>query len=274
MRTRTIVAGMTLALAFTAAGGCQIIAQLNTLQVGTGGGPGADGGAPCQPQAPCGGTCMGSTLTPSGICGADGTCPSVPQACPSDFACADETKCNTSCGPNADCAAGHICYPQGIGGGSGSQCMACGDTPKAMCTQGPSLCTGTCDPSSPGTCDTTCDGGCAGTFTLNAVTFAAKLTCDASCASSTIKCMGLFPCEIDCPSLGTGMGTPSCHGTTVQCDDGPCTVVCTGTGCADVVQQCGPNSCKAVYMTPPNGMNPPVQQNCNQSCSCVPDAGT
>ena len=286
MRTRTIVAGLTLALAAsTAAGGCQIIAELNTLQViGTGGGmSGAtstsgttSSGAPCTPGTACGATCEGSTVTPPGSCGPKGACSSQPTPCMDGFACvAGGTTCNSTCTEDSQCAAGHVCAPAGPNGMPASQCLACGGYPMGMCMAGvDGGCASSCDGA---TCVTTCGAGtsCAGTsqapLVVDATKAPARLVCDSTCLGSTILCKGVFPCEIDCPM---GSGGPTCGsattsgpGTTIECGGGPCTLACDMMGCKGVTLQCADNACTGTYYTM-GTMPAPIVKECGNSCAC------
>jgi hypothetical protein len=248
MRTRTLVAGLTLALAAsTAAGGCQIIAELNTLQVvGTGG---------------AGPTSTGPT---TGSTGSAAGC-----QCTDGFGCvAGGTTCNTTCTQDSECAKGYTCAPAGPGGMPASQCLACGGSPMGRCMEGGDGGCASCDGQ---TCVTTCSAGapCTGTssapFVVDATMAPARLTCDSTCTGSTILCVGVFPCEVDCPM---GSGGPTCGTkTTIECGGGPCTLACDMMGCAGVTLQCADNACVGTYYV--QGMVPaPIISDCGNACSC------
>ncbi len=278
MRTRTILSGLTVVLLTTAAaGGCQVIAELNTLQVGTGGGAGTGtgSGASCHPGTQCSATCEGSMSAPASPCTAEGTCAVSPTPCPSGFGCADETSCNTTCTSTSQCAKGNVCYPAAPNGGPASECVACG-VPHVG-----GMCSTSCASCEDGTCTTTCGAGtsCAGTgaapLVVDATTGAAKLTCDSTCSNSTIQCKGLFPCEVDCPP-GSGTEPPTCSGMTLLCDLGPCTLTCDMMGCSMVTMNCSDNLCAATYVVPATVQVPVKQENCAEACGCsltLGDAG-
>ena len=204
MRTRAIVGALAL-FGSSVVFGCQVITQLNVLQVtGTGG---ADGGS------------SGSGTGAAGSSSSSGT-----------GAAADSGACTVN-EPCKSMGAAGVCVQPPDGG---TMCAPCGATPTPMPTCPAGASCAYCDA---GTCVQTCDGGCQ-TTTLDATNSPVQLVCNGmgSCSNMTIECNGPFPCEVECNG--------GCENLTLKCDTaGPCTLACGDMSCLDAGVICGNNSC-------------------------------
>jgi hypothetical protein len=225
MRTRAVLSFLTFGLAASvAAGGCQIIAGLSSLTVGSGGSGGAGTGAVSSASA---GTTASASTGP-GSAGTGGGCTASTQCSPTTF-CEPQNHTCEPCGSDPPPPTGVTCTP-GM-----RPCNACDDA-------------GTClaDCSAPNSCNAS--------FTLQGpgtVVF----TCDADCNGITITCTGPHECDLVCSNGG-------CTDLTFQCSqDGPCQLTCSDmSSCQGVKFNAGDNKC--LYGGPPGPMVVPVAGHC------------
>jgi hypothetical protein len=198
---------------------------------------------------PCGGTCDADLYTPPGICNNTGKCSTQVQAAScSPFACNQTgTACTTSCNMSGGCSKDSVCFMKPM------KCESCGFTPPPM------LCSG-CESCSGNTCVKVCDSPdeCTTSLGLDAIAYPVRLECNDQCNNITVTCQGGAPCEVVCDSGG-------CQNLTLLCGlDGPCKLTCNGSGCmGGAIVSCGGNTCTAACSS-----EIPIQQVCNQSCSC------
>jgi hypothetical protein len=192
MRQRAVFGVLTMALAFgAAAAGCQIIAQLTVLEVGTGGaGTGgstssrnssSSGGADCMmaPGCPDGSICLPGppgmpSMTTCEACGAAPAGGVCPMGCDS---CTQQT-CFKSCG-DAACSMTLLAQTSGV---------------KLHCASGQCTSIITCQGAYP--CEVDCDMG--------------------ACTGLTMVC-DVGPCVLDCAGMG-------CMNATLTCGDNRCTI--------------------------------------------------
>lgn len=184
MRARTILTGLFLC---AAAGGCQVIAQLNVLQVTGTGGAGAGGGAACADSMHC---------SPQQFCGVMGTCDpcgSAPGAMPG-------TTCTPGVGGCDGCATDGTCIVTCDAARCGPQKTLAVGTSRPLRVD----CNGLCDDMTiqcmgPNRCDVVCGPG--------------------GCQNLTMMCSTQGPCTLTCNGASGG-----CTGAQLECGDNDCSV--------------------------------------------------
>jgi hypothetical protein len=241
MRTRAIFTALLLATACVApAVGCQIIAGITSLEVGTGGSSSSTGGLPsCMPGMPCGDVCLGNAQVAAATCDDAGACPGQVTPCQ---------------GPNNLClqppSVAPMCAPCGTFPNMDTSVCAAPDC--ASCDDGGTTCVTSCD--GPGSCPA---GG--SPHILDATKSKATFQCNGMgvCDQLVVECQGPFPCELVCDG--------GCLGTTLKCSGtGPCKLTCAAKSCMNAKVECGNNTCVASCAEAAT-----ITQECNGACSCT-----
>jgi hypothetical protein len=235
MRTRAILGILGSVLLVDLAAGCQIIAQLNVLQVGGGTttttGTGGTGGASSTSSSTS--TSSGASSTSSSTSSSSGS---------SGFVCgSDAGSCSASSGGTMGCP---TC--------SGNVCQApCNSS--MNCTTNGTVIPTTMGGTAIQCTDTTCKGV---TFTCTGTNLC-EVDCknSGSCQGLTLKC-GDGPCRLRCDKM-------ACSGTTIECGQNSCDTEYYAPPDGGPLPDAGP---------PPDGGTPglPVTQTgCDASCDCT-----
>jgi hypothetical protein len=234
MHTRTIVRAVALAGCFLVVG-CQIIAQINGLHVGTGGAAGAGG-------------MVGAGATEGG----------------------GMAQCTPACGTDEFCAADlatPTCMPCGIpDGGScqpGQLGMACPSCDGPLCTLPCCPPMGASVEAKQGPTQIICNDPSSSSSSSSSAPMPPS-----TCNQASITCAGGYLCEVICYN-------DACQGLTLICaDDGPCRLTCHDTSCEGATVLCGSNECDlvcdAANRNAVTSRPGPKGASCRMSSSCKP----
>jgi hypothetical protein len=218
-----------------------------------------DGAGACARYAPgttCAAqSCTGGVLTAAAACDGAGTCVRGPSASCAPFACADATRCATTCATNADCAPPSSCNG-GVCGRLplGAACTISSDCQSAFCVDG--VC---CNSACSGACQACNTPGRAGMCSPIPAGMQDPVFCPVTPASSCGTdgtCDGAGACRLSPP--GTLCAPATCAGSVLTQAR-----TCNGAGACQpgTAVSCAPFTCQA-----PQG----CRTSCATSADCVP----